>query len=53
MRARGSASAIYNTLVHELFHAGYWQSALLPEGYWDTVLEARLYASTIGCPTRI
>jgi hypothetical protein len=40
MRARGSASTIFNTLVHELFHAGYWQSAPLPEGYWDPVLEA-------------
>jgi hypothetical protein len=32
MRTRGSASTIYNTLVHELCHAGYWSRTPRLEG---------------------
>jgi hypothetical protein len=40
MRARGSASTIYNTLVHELFHAGYWSRTPQPEGVPTATYEA-------------
>jgi hypothetical protein len=38
--AQGSAATIYNTLVHELFHAGYWTNTPQPQVVPDPLQEA-------------
>lgn len=38
--AQGSATTIYNTLVHELFRAGFWRNTPQPGGVPDPLQEA-------------
>jgi hypothetical protein len=38
--AQGSATTIYNTLVRELFHAGYWRNTPQPAGVPDPLQKA-------------